>query len=103
MFPERSSWGVTSFSPVKSQKINSSSSFFDVDIIKTIELKRAVYFDKRKYDIFQELNDSLTYGISIKRPRHGENNDIIITDFYKTKKVKVDHIAVQQLEITPIY
>ena len=74
-----------------------------MDIIKTIELKRAVYFDKRKYDIFQELNDSLTYGISIKRPRHGENNDIIITDFYKTKKVKVDHIAVQQLEITPNY
>ena len=74
-----------------------------MDIIRTTGLKRAVCFDKRKYDVFQELNDSLTHGISIKRPQHGENNDIIITDFHKTKKVKVDHIAVQQLEITPIY
>ena len=74
-----------------------------MDIIRTIGLKRVVCFDKRKYDVFQELNDSLTHGISIKRPRHGENNDIIITDFHKTEKVKVDHIAVQQLEITPIY
>ena len=27
---------------------------------------------------------------------------MIITDFRKTKKVKVNHIAVQQLEVTPI-
>lgn len=34
--------------------------------------------------------------------RHGENNDIIIKDLTKTKKVKIDHIAVQQLEATLI-
>ena len=40
--------------------------------------------------------------ISIKRPRHGENDNTIITDFNQNKKVKLDHIAVQQLEIMPI-
>ena len=73
-----------------------------MDIITLIGLKRAVYFDKRRYDLFQELNDSPTHGISIKRPRHSENHDTMITDFSKTKKVKIDHIAVQQLEITSI-
>ena len=73
-----------------------------MDIITLIGSKRAVYFDKRTYDLFQKLNDSPTHGISIKRPRHSENDDIMITDFSKTKKVKVDHIAVQQLEETPI-
>ena len=42
------------------------------------------------------------HGISIVRRRQSENDDIIITDFSKTIKVKVDQIAVQQLEITPI-
>ena len=64
-----------------------------MDIVTLIGLKTAAYFDKRRYDLSQELNDS---------PTHGENDDIIITDFSKTKTVKVDHIAVQQLEITPI-
>ena len=73
-----------------------------MDIIASIGSKRAVSFAKKRYDLFQELNDSPTHGISIKRPRHGENDDIIITDFSKTKKVKVDHITVQQLEITQI-
>ena len=40
--------------------------------------------------------------MSIKRPRHGENDNTIITDFNQNKKVKLDHIAVQQLEIMPI-
>ena len=68
-----------------------------MDIITSIGSKRAVCIDKRRYDLFQNF-----YGISIKRPRLGENDDIIITDFSKTKKVKIDHIAVQQSEITPI-
>ena len=34
--------------------------------------------------------------------RHGENNDIIIKDLTKTKKVKIDHIPVQKLEATLI-
>ena len=93
---------VTSLSPLKSQKSNSSSSFFDTDIITSIGSERAVCFDKRRYDLFQELNDSPTHGISIERPRQSENDDIIITDFSKTIKVKEDQIAVQQLEITPI-
>ena len=92
---------VTSLLPLKSQKNNSLSSFFDINIITSIGSKRTVCFDKRRYDLFQELNDSPTHGISIKRPRRDENDDIIITDFSKTKKVKVDHIAVQQLEVTP--
>ena len=91
----------TSLSPLKSQKNNSSSSFFDMDIL-TFESKRAVCFEKRRYDLFQELNDRPTHGISIKRPRHGKNDNIIITDFRKTRKAKVNHIAVQQLEVTPI-
>ena len=73
-----------------------------MDIITSIGSKRAACFDKRRFDLFQELNDSPTHGISTKRPRHNENNNIIIKDFSKTKKMKVDHIAVQQLEITPI-
>ena len=70
-----------------------------MDII-TFESRRAVCFEKRRYDLFQELNDRPTHGISIKRPRYGKNDNIIITDFRKTKKVKVNHIAVQQLEET---
>ena len=81
---------VTSLSPLKSQKSNSSSSFFDMYIITSIGSKRAVCFDKRSYDLFQELNDSPTHGISIERRRQSENDDIIITDFSKTIKVKVD-------------
>ena len=57
-----------------------------MDIITSIGSKRAVCFDKRRYDLFQELNDSSTHGISIKRPRHSKNDDIIITDFSKAKK-----------------
>ena len=74
-----------------------------MDVITSIGSKRAVGFNKRRYDLFQEFTDSPTHGISIKRPRHGENDNIIITDFSKTKKMKVDHIAVQQLEITPTF
>ena len=68
-----------------------------MDIITSTGSTTAVCFDKRRYDLFQELNDSPTYGISIKRTTACENDDITITDFSKTKKVKVDHIAVQQL------
>ena len=74
----------------------SSLSFFDMDIVTLIWSKRAICFDKRWYNLFQEFDESPMHCISMKRPRHSGN------DFSKTKEVKVDYTIVQKLEIIPI-
>ena len=81
----------------KDAEAKPSQPHFDMDIIlESGTVKRAVCFDESRYPLFAELNDNETYGVQIKRPRHDQNDGLIITDFSKTIKVEANHIEVKQ-------
>ena len=51
-------------------------------------VRRVVCFDKRRYPHFNELNNNQTHDFLIKRPLVDNNDDIIVTDFSGTTKIK---------------
>ena len=59
-----------------------------MDIHTNSGLHRAVCFSKDLYPIFDEVNNSTTTGIILKRAKHS-NDDILITDFTQIKKFAV--------------
>ena len=46
-----------------------------MDLMTQTGVKRAVCFDKRRYPLFNELNNNQTHGVLIKRPRLDKNDD----------------------------
>ena len=65
-------------------------------------VRRVVCFDKRRYPHFNELNNNQTHDFLIKRPLADNNDDIIVTDFSGTTKIKIDHIEIKESEVTTI-
>ena len=65
-------------------------------------VRRVVCFDKRRYQPLNELNNNQTHDFLIKRPLVDNNDDIIVTDFSGTTKIKINHIEIKEPEVTTI-
>ena len=73
-----------------------------MDLITESGAKRVVCFDKRRYKLFEEVNENAVHGVCIKRPRFDTDTDIVVTDFSKTSKINVQNIPPPSYETTLI-
>ena len=88
--------------PIKTSKKNTliPTHYFDMGLLTQIGPKHVVYLSKRKYKLSDELNSDEVNGISIKRSWDYVIGDISITNYRKTKPVKIDNITLNDSKIT---